>query len=255
PPSRAKVLNANGIIRVAGHFFQYTRQYIKIIEGGDERQIPKLLTATQDDRVAKIRVFPLTAGNSTARTGNFTVNCFTCIDKLNYTWGNATVEYAEMYGNVIGQEYSYPIYGAPQLVCPTDDGGTPLQGPDSEPYCYYAQFIVGYGINSILRIDFFARRSLKEWWMTWFDYPTFYRRRTVSGSYSINGIVQPYWIQLHNVANISQTLYDGSYADFSGVLFFEDYFTFPGTYVVTDSCPGDNRTPDRKRYHTCRVDF
>ncbi|HAI76801.1 MAG TPA: hypothetical protein DCM08_11190, partial [Microscillaceae bacterium] len=244
-PSMAKVLNANGIIRVAGHIFQYTRQYIKIIEGGDERQIPKLLAATQDDRAAKIRVFPLTSANN-ARTGNFRLSCQACIDK-----GNDPVVYqvleATMYGTVIGQEYSYPIYGEPQLVCPTDGGGTPLQGPDGEPYCYYAQFIVGYGTNSILGFDFVTRRNLNFLGFHWTENMSTQRTKTVSGNYRINGSQRTIWRQLFNEAVFAQTLYDGPFADFTGFIDFQDFYFGPSDLGA--SCPDNNPTK------LCTVNF
>jgi hypothetical protein len=56
----ANFLNQEGLVRVAGHLFQYTENSIKIIAGGDANKLTALKNAQKTDKANGIMVLPIT---------------------------------------------------------------------------------------------------------------------------------------------------------------------------------------------------
>jgi len=54
------LINKNGLVKVAGHLFQYNKDNIKIIMGGDESKISMLANVNETNKKLKIVVNPIT---------------------------------------------------------------------------------------------------------------------------------------------------------------------------------------------------
>lgn len=160
----ARLVNKDGIIKVAGHIFQYNSDNIKIILQGDESKIALLESTYASNEDLGIIVNPVETlsngkSNENGKYGD------------NYrTWttsgGGRRVHYwAE------NKRFSSPIYG--DRVCEDlDDGcdnGDPLTKANNAgkiapcpQYCYYP--IIGYNYTAYVEIGMYAQNKFLWWW-------------------------------------------------------------------------------------------
>ncbi len=64
--SMATFLNEDGLVRIAGHLFQYTENSTKIIIGGDEKKLGLLKNSDKTDNAKGIMVLPIVVQNKQA---------------------------------------------------------------------------------------------------------------------------------------------------------------------------------------------
>jgi len=130
----AKFVNAEGIVRIAGHLFQYGPDFIKVVTGGDDRKIPLLASTHQTDKANGIVVLPVEKATRPLGQGRTEQNAFDD-DERGFAptfWYNA----GSFYTAISATDYQIPIYDYTQEPYWTCNGDT--------WYCYPNYPIIGY---------------------------------------------------------------------------------------------------------------
>ncbi|MBD0257816.1 MAG: hypothetical protein ICV83_19045 [Cytophagales bacterium] len=108
----AAVVNEDGIVKVAGHFYQYTKNHFKVLEGGAETKLDLLKQATESNESASITVTKVIVESSNrAKSGRTSLQNLS--EYCNSEWQN----FQMLRGEIQLALYQKPIHSTtPVLV-------------------------------------------------------------------------------------------------------------------------------------------
>jgi len=213
----ANVVNKEGLLKVAGHLFQYTPDALKIIEDGDDAKIGFLEQTLETDASRGIivnKVEPV----KTAANGRYDYH--TSVQDVFSSFAAHRIT-----GWVDLATYYYPIYGS--QVC---DGGCDVaqdtRMQNVECYCYYP--IIGYDTRTVYQIQQLVEIRQVFWWAAHAcTHSQILWKYTKNGQQSgLNSMFGGF-----DFANIWVTIYDGPQANFS-----YGYNVFSAQHNLTNNC-------------------
>lgn len=134
--SMATLLNEEGLVRVAGHLFQYSENTIKIIIGGDKKKLGLLKNLDKTDNAQGITVLPITTSKKLLQNGRVEGQSYD-FAQMAIPASFPTVE-AFFSSTLYLSTYSQPIfdYQNPIYVCVG-------YYPEFQ-FCYWEYPIIGY---------------------------------------------------------------------------------------------------------------
>jgi hypothetical protein len=190
--SMAKFVNSDGIVRIAGHLFQYGSNFIKIIIDGDDRKLSLLNVIHQTDILKGIVVIPVS--NSLRPLGSARVEQNGFDDDQTGFNPNFPFTASYWYSALRASDFAEAIYDysqEPYWECNAANG-----------WCYPVYPITGYTNYTVCETYCFAeaRHFLFGWSGTQMNF-------TIGYSSNITGSVSP--ASFSNVSSASRTIYQG----------------------------------------------
>ena len=209
-------LSEEGLVKIAGHIFQYNQDNIKIILRGDPDKISILKDIQSTDEAQQIIVNPIEPINITKRDAS--------VGRYSYSHSKSCEQRPNILSNkyrVVGYidltYYSVPIYG--DYICDPACGSYPMQNTainmttDAQAYlppdceCYYE--IIGYTTRQYYKTNMKVEKT--NFWGTW---QSFGGAETIliSVDWYIDGIKQPSKLIVggSHTSSLALTIFDGS---------------------------------------------
>jgi hypothetical protein len=193
----ARVVNAMGLLKVAGHIFQYNETNIKVINDGDPKKIPLLAETQKDDSKNGILVHAVApAGRQGGRYSAYSEMYWDVDDVRGY----------RLFNQLSLTYTSGPIYGG--VVCDEDChiGGGPETRTSANGVCYCYQVVTGWYDHSNYTAHLKSETSVLWWWDA-------YRSQSLSlggALYVDNSIFSYPGGSNNNETDLWVTYYDGS---------------------------------------------
>ncbi len=198
----AALVNEDGIVKVGGHFYQYTEKSFKVLKGGDEKKLELLKQATESNEQAGITVtqatvaVPNQASNGRTSAADYSYDCWSDLNDSN-----------QLKAEIRLTSYQQPIFGNPIVVgenCYYDEYNS-----------WYCEQILEYPIIGYTSSERFTIRLLGGKWRKplfgsrWFDSGQWYYK-TITAYYSLNyGPEVRVYAQAYDNVALLQTIYDG----------------------------------------------
>lgn len=208
-PEMALVTNKDGIVKICGHFFQYTDNAFKMLQEGRESKLNLLKKATKNDPANKIIVQKIENQNTT--TNKVITGSSSAEDKLTA----AEVNGAPYIGGKQRAELNLSIYTDYEY-----DYDNPVEYCDVDqfevPYCSYYYPVTAVIPKSLLRAKYITRRQTGL--LFWVDYKT--DEKYIYPTIKLNGnLVIPFYIWAsYNLATLDQVVYDGPRGDIKVIM-------------------------------------
>lgn len=211
----APLVNKNGLVKVGGHIFQYTHDYLKILKCGDEKRINELINAEKSNQdgsiiVNKVKYITLKSGevnNSNARS-SFSGSCYDV-----YYWGIESGLRHRIMGRLYLNIPGEPIYSGSTYECNCVDVNGHYE-------CEWCEEIIGYDYSQVFRFEaesHYAAVYTAFIWTRDREYPLL-----VSGSYLKNGTPNQFTVQT-------------PYSPYPGYLNYTIFNDYIGTNILNAS--------------------